>query len=932
MEPTQRNGQITPAVKSTLAPNINTAQGKKIALQYADKVASGKITMKQVPASYVAYVEGELKGRRPTTKAIDAAGKKAIPMVAAAAAAPYIIAAVPAAIAAFPTIAAEVAETAKFLSTAAGKTALKKAAADMAISTAFGESINEASKLSGYNSFGDLALQTAGVNRDTKGYGLMEGAANFANPGYFIGGGLANRAWNSTRLNAIEINNLATKALKRREILREAIDNTKQSISNKYDKAKTFIVKRVNNIKENTPSVEVEVPEILSKPNPSPEYALAGGDPGSIRPTIVEPENRMFLENTSSNNGPENFDWDAFEHIGGTNNHNAPRVSEEDIASIPDYLIDADSSTIDQFIRENVSPNDEANFIEALRTCRSRAGYVEDPELWTRKAPISTDIYRNLRSHGFSRYDVDYLMQRGYTPEQLAQLSFPDYRIAPFGSTNARANAIDRHFRQIGIEPAGRSREDFTRTALINQAVFHAPENVGRLNLPERFRVGPGQPVTFREVMDAVEYGALPENFDIFNLREATPESIHNYYGHNTFSGRPIVHSISGPSYGSFTNSTFNYALDNELKNINKSLSHMSKDVFEANAGKIKSAIEKVYNDFTNAGSRWTQNEIQSALEAELTKTYSSFGKPYKLTFADPRQFGSNAFVGKAVGSKPIFSSNESTFDAIFNNSGVNGNWRLSNNNLSAVPYTVENVPITFDILDKSAELTPAPFGHRNGLIGANDNFNFFDTTPEEIQHNVGLLHIRPHGSDVLDGHKSAQSLPLLNVHASKNAREGNGIILFDGLVNPETTTNNYRYTITNGLEDSILRNAGVSLSDLTKNNSRAFNMLLQNTTDRVFNAFGGKRPNMHIILGIEENPESLVNFFKQNKLGDIDSSGRLVMEISDYGRNPIKQQFMKMLDTQINESPNKSKYSYEIVYPMAGYRHLKQGGIVKRK
>ena len=91
--------------------------------------------------------------------------------------------ALPYAISAFPTIASEVASTAKFLATPAGKAAASKLVSDMVVSTAVGETVNESARLSGYNGFGDFASQSVGISPKAKGYKYVSGAADFLNPG-----------------------------------------------------------------------------------------------------------------------------------------------------------------------------------------------------------------------------------------------------------------------------------------------------------------------------------------------------------------------------------------------------------------------------------------------------------------------------------------------------------------------------------------------------------------------------------------------------------------------------------------------------------------------------------------------------------------------------------------------------------------------------
>ena len=154
---------------------------------------------------------------------------------------------------------------------------------------------------------------------------------------------------------------------------------------------------------------------------------------------------------------------------------------------------------------------------------------------WTPKEPISPQDYAILSRHGLGRYDVENLRQRGYTPEQLMDFNYP---ASPGVHTNARANLIASRLSENGIQPEARSRVDFTREAIANQPVYHAPNDLSGLNLSGNYRVGPGQPITMTEVDDAIRNGILPEDFDFSQLRLATPESINSYYTHYPINGR----------------------------------------------------------------------------------------------------------------------------------------------------------------------------------------------------------------------------------------------------------------------------------------------------------------------------------------------------------------------------------------------------------
>ena len=79
---------IEPVVFRDKAININTKRGKRAATRMANRIATGKEKIENVPASYRNYVNGVLYGSLPTSKAIDKAGRNFAPVVAGAAAAP----------------------------------------------------------------------------------------------------------------------------------------------------------------------------------------------------------------------------------------------------------------------------------------------------------------------------------------------------------------------------------------------------------------------------------------------------------------------------------------------------------------------------------------------------------------------------------------------------------------------------------------------------------------------------------------------------------------------------------------------------------------------------------------------------------------------------------------------------------------------------
>lgn len=291
-------------------------------------------------------------------------------------------------------------------------------------------------------------------------------------------------------MGAIESSNLTAEAIERNKMLRDLVNNTKQRLSNTFGNIKSSIVKRVNRAKDGVTSTEV--PETVLRPEAAPEYLPTERTLEQIYRTVTEPEN-VIRELPSINTEPS------------LPNETRRRIFET--ATIPESM------------------PVETNPVNTTIGSSS----------WAPKEPISPQDYAILSRHGLGRYDVENLRQRGYTPEQLVDFNYP---ASPGVHTNARANLIASRLSENGVQPEARSRVDFTRGAIANQPVYHAPNDLSGLNLSGNYRVGPGQPITMTEVDDAIRNGILPEDFDFSQLRLATPESINSYYTHYPINGR----------------------------------------------------------------------------------------------------------------------------------------------------------------------------------------------------------------------------------------------------------------------------------------------------------------------------------------------------------------------------------------------------------
>ena len=804
--------------------------------------------------------------------------------LAASATLPYTISA-------FPTIASEVASTAKFLATSAGKAAASKLFSDMVISTAVGETVNESARLSGYNGFGDFASQSVGISPKAKGYKYVSGAADFLNPGYFIGGAATNRLWNATRLGAIESNKLTAEAIERNKMLRDLVDNTKQRLSDSFGNLKSSIVKRINRIKGGATSAEV--PGTVLGPEVTPEYLPTERTLEQIYRTVTEPEN-------------------------------VPSINTE--PSLPN-----------EARRRIIS---EATLPESASTDTSPASVVTEFPEWTTKGPLSGEDFWTLRSRGLDGYDIENLRQRGYTPEQLGNFRYPDASIL---DSNTRANLIASRLNNRGIHPEARSRVDFTREATANQPVYHAPFNVADFGI---YDVRPGQPITRDEIMGAIRNGILPEDFDFSLLEQATPESINSYYTSipsiaRSYTIRPLHYDqwLGGPR------GVFDEALDAEASDLNKSLSTLSEEEFKTMVPAIKDRIIALRDKILSSGQTPSVEDARSMIKQELTDLYrNQYNKLYKVELPNSTSLW-DAVHTQSFNSTPIFDSNDDMLEAIFKDGKAVGNWGKSNPTISATPYTAETVPLEF-VTGVNSSYWGMPSSSRP-IVGSYSGFSVFGRDREPLERLVETLFgdTTTHGKISYEPNKSLDSTRVYNKHAFKAAKNGKGVILFDGLKDINRTDNKYNYVHTNDLAGTIynpsIDGLGVLNEVSTKkvsDNVRDFAKLLKYTDPRVFKAFGGTPEIKAIIQRPGQSPQYIDLTYQAVKGADNKTNYVFDLFNTDAAGNHTSEAW-KILDDFDQEMIGKKNageslygYKFGMLHPLTGFRSFKHGGIIKRK
>lgn len=617
---------------------------------------------------------------------------------------------------------------------------------------------------------------------------------------------------------------------------------------------------------------------------------------------------------------------------------------------VPETALRSEAVPEHSFIRGNSEPSywnearrriiSEATLPESVPTDTNPASVVTEFPEWTPKRPLSGEDFWTLRNRGLNGQDIENLRQRGYTPEQLGNFRYPDL---PIWDDNTRANLIASRLNDRGIHPEARSRVDFTREATANQPVYHAPFDVADFGI---YNVRPGQPITRDEIMGAIRNGILPEDFDFSRLQQATPGSINSYYtnipsGVGGYTIRPLDYNqwLGGPR------SIFDEALDAEATDLNKSLSTLSEEEFRTMAPVIKNRLIALRDKILSSGQTPSVEDARNMIKRELTDLYrNQYNKLYKVELpnsTDPW----DAVHTQSFDNTPIFDSNDDMLEAIFKDGKAIGNWDRSNPTISATPYTAETVPLEF-VTGTEGSRWNSPHSSKD-IVGSYSGFSVFGRDREPLERLVETLFgdTTTHGKISYEPNKSLDSTRLFNKQAFKGAKNGKGVILFDGLKDINRTDNKYNYVHTNDLAGTIynpsIDGLGVLNEVSTKkiaDNVRDFAKLLKYTDSRVFKAFGGTPKIKAVIQRPGQSPQYIDLTYRTVK-GTGDKMDYTFDILNTDAAGNHTSEAWKILDDFDQEMIRKKSageslggYKFGMLHPLTGFRSFKHGGIIKRK
>ena len=188
-------------------------------------------------------------------------------------------------------------------------------------------------------------------------------------------------------------------------------------------------------------------------------------------------------------------------------------------------------------------------------------------------------------------------------------------------------------------------------------------------------------------------------------------------------------------------------------------------------------------------------------------------------------------------------------------------------------------------------------------------------------------------------------STRVFNKQAFKAAKNGKGVILFDGLKDINRTDNKYNYVHTNDLAGTIynpsIDGQGILNEVSTKkvsDNLRDFAKLLKYTDPRVFKAFGGTPEIKAIIQRPGQSPQYIDLTYQAVKGADNKTNYVFDLFNTDAAGNHTSEAW-KILDDFDQEMIGKKNageslggYKFGMLHPLTGFRSFKHGGIIKRK
>lgn len=361
---------------------------------------------------------------------------------------------------------------------------------------------------------------------------------------------------------------------------------------------------------------------------------------------------------------------------------------------------------------------DEIHLTEPAVSPGTQAARAPRPLQYSRLSP---DVVSQLNNIGLRRYDIQNLLDRGFSPEQMLRLA--SQTGTPGYTSNRRANILAQRLSDLGESPVLPTRLDYLRSAVNN-----------------------GSPL--------LEYNHVPYTWDEWNELPETnglDPFEHEWTGGLDWVDRVFYNSAPTPNVPtpvpSVTQARQVFTSPQYIDLYNKlayNLKVFGDDEFAAVQPRIKQILENGINNGKSA----------AEIESELTQLYESVNKPFNLGSGEIRRGRASA---KIEGPGYIDATR-----AIFD--GIHPSFGKSAIRLNSYP-TADEVP--YLIVPGQEVYSPT-------------SFSIFDAPATDVQSmQSNVMNNLLHGGVSYDVHKSMQSTPMADRMYSRLIDDGKAVGTF---------------------------------------------------------------------------------------------------------------------------------------------------------
>ena len=341
---------------------------------------------------------------------------------------------------------------------------------------------------------------------------------------------------------------------------------------------------------------------------------------------------------------------------------------------------------------------------------------------------LSLDAVSQLNRIGLRRYDVQNLLDRGFSYEDMLRLTDT---FTPGVTSNRRAQVLEQRLRDSGITPTLPTRLDYLQSVIDN----------GETLLEHR-----GVPYTFDE------WNRLPETQDLDPLEHQWQGNLnwlrHTYYGQPRTTPRSIVEQVN-PTLTPDENGALSMfesldAFSDLRKKLHDNIEVFGEDEFKV----VYPEIRRILIDGINSQKPVAQ------IESELDALYEQYDKPFVVDLSSIFRGGARA----QIESPSTHDIRKALIAGIRPSSGNAPIRRNPYPSVSDIPYII-----------KPGEQVYSP-----------SRFSIFNATANDVASMQRAAIARlPHGGITYDVHKSAQSMPMADRMYTRMIADGEGIGTF---------------------------------------------------------------------------------------------------------------------------------------------------------